>query len=80
MKKHGGSQLLAPGAAGAEGRFSGEFVVVLDGRAIGDQEALRCKFCDMTFDFCKELVKRNTKKHKGRGSTPAVFVARTSSL
>ena len=39
--------------------------MVLDERVIGDKDALPCKFCDMMFYSCKELVKHKTKKHKG---------------
>ena len=69
-KKHGGSQLLAPGPAGAEGGFAGEFMMVLDGRAMGDEDALPCKFCDMMFDSRKELVKHKIEKHKGERVHP----------
>ena len=69
-KKHGGSQLLAPGPAGAEGGFAGEFMVVLDGRAMGDEDALPCKFCDMMFDSRKELMKHKTEKHRGERVHP----------
>ena len=54
----------------AKGSFAGEFMLVLDKRAIGEKDALPCKFCDMTFDSCKELVKHKTKKLKGEGVHP----------
>ena len=69
-KKHGGSQLLAPGPAGADGGFGGEFMLVLDGRAMGDGEALPCKFCNMVFDSRKDLVKHKIEKHKGERVHP----------
>ena len=65
QKKHGGTQLLAPRPAGAEGGFAGEFMVVLDGRAGGDQDTLACNFCDVLFDSRNELVKHKIKIHKG---------------
>ena len=40
-------------------------MVVLDGRATGDEDALLCKFCNMIFGSHKELVKHKTEKHKG---------------
>ena len=40
-------------------------MVVLDGRATGDKDALPCKFCNMIFGSHKELVKHKTEKHKG---------------
>ena len=37
---HGGTQLLAPGRTGAKVGFTGEFLVMLDGEAVGDKDSL----------------------------------------
>jgi uncharacterized C2H2 Zn-finger protein len=44
--------------------------MVLDGRAMGDEDALPCKFCDMVFDSRKELVKHKIEKHMGERVHP----------
>ena len=69
-KKQIGSQLLAPGPAGVDGRFMGKFMVVLDGSSMGDKDILPCKFCNFRFDSNKELVEHKNKKHQGEGVHP----------
>ena len=63
-KKHGAIQLLAPGPAGAEGGIGGEFMVVMDGSAVGDKDSLPCKYCSFRFESRKDLIEHKTKMHK----------------
>ena len=69
-KKHNGTLLLAPGPAGAEGGFAGEFMMVLDGSSMCDEDTLPCKLCNLRFDSHKDLVEHKNKKHQGERVHP----------
>ena len=80
FKEHmkSGAHLLVTGTAGVNGGFMGEVMLLLGRSSVGEWQHIPCKYCDLRFDCCQELVKHTstTQKERERGLNHLLFMTR----
>ena len=80
FKEHmkSGAHLLVTGTAGVNGGSMGEVMLLLGRSSVGEWQHIPCKYCDLRFDCCQELVKHTstTQKERERGLNHLLFMTR----